>query len=150
MCITRREKIMRSKTSATALACALAAGSVMFSAPTASANTYCNSSGYTAGGFPNLRCTSLSNGVLTHGKRDLYPDPYTGITTTYYKSGGSSVSVRLGYSMSGSTTYSSYFTISSGQTVTKSWQKFGDYLCYNSTGVLNYSGGTYQTPAAHC
>ncbi|WP_018562910.1 MULTISPECIES: hypothetical protein [unclassified Streptomyces] len=52
--------------------------------------------------------------------------------------------------MSGSTTYSSYFTISSGQTVKKSWTKFGDYFCYNSVGVLNYSGGTFQTPAAHC
>ncbi|MER5311089.1 hypothetical protein ABT034_25240 [Streptomyces sp. NPDC002773] len=61
------------------------------------------------------------------------------------------MSVRLGYSMNGSTTYSSYFTISSGQTVTKSWQKFGtDWLCYNSVGILNYSGGNFQTPAAHC
>lgn len=120
----------------------------MFSAPAASANTYCDSSGYTAASSPSVRCTSLSNGVLTHGKSDAYP--YTHIYTGYYKSGGSSVSIRLGYSMSGSTTYSAYFTISSGQTVTKSWDKFGDYLCYNSVGVLNYSGGTYQTPAAHC
>ncbi|MEU5398869.1 hypothetical protein ABZ348_06155 [Streptomyces sp. NPDC005963] len=139
---------MRSKTSAATLACALAAGTIMFSAPAASANSYCSSSGYTAGGSPSHRCTSLSNGILTHGKWDDYP--YTGIRTIYYKSGGSAVSIRLGYTMSGSTTYSSYFTISSGQTTTKNWSKFGDYRCYNSTGVLQYSGGTYQTPAAHC
>jgi hypothetical protein len=111
---------------------------------------YCSSSGYTEGGFPNLRCTKLSNGVLSHGKRDLYPTYGTGINTTYYKSGGSSVSVRLGYNMNGSTTYSSYFTISSGQTVTRSWKASPSSLCLNSVGILNYSGGHFQTPAAHC
>ncbi|MCP9988922.1 hypothetical protein LUX01_21990 [Streptomyces sudanensis] len=52
--------------------------------------------------------------------------------------------------MSGSTTYSSYFSISSGQTMSRSWSKFGDIVCTSSVGVLQYSGGTYQTPAAHC
>ncbi|WP_186785325.1 hypothetical protein [Streptomyces misionensis] len=52
--------------------------------------------------------------------------------------------------MSGSTTYSSYFTTLSGQTVSKHWQKSGSYMCSDSVGVLNYSGGTYQTPTAHC
>ncbi|MFC9795260.1 hypothetical protein [Streptomyces sp. NPDC057695] len=142
---------MRSKKRAAVLAAALAAGSVLVSAPTASANSYCSSSGYTEGGFPNLRCTKLTNGVLSHGKRDLYPTFGTGVTTTYYKSGGSAVSVRLGWSLGGgSTTYSSYFTISSGQTVTKSWQTSVNNLCLNSTGFLSYSGGTFQTPAAHC
>ncbi|MFE0645144.1 hypothetical protein ACFW2Y_26565 [Streptomyces sp. NPDC058877] len=141
---------MRSKTSAAVIAAALAAGSIVVSAPAASANTYCSSSGYTEGGFPNLRCTKLSNGVLSHGKRDLYPTYGTGVYTTYYKSGGSSVSVRLGFNMSGSTIYSSYFTISSGQTVARSWTKSASSLCLNSVGILNYSGGSFQTPAAHC
>ncbi|MDT9682085.1 hypothetical protein RND61_08355 [Streptomyces sp. TRM76323] len=141
---------MRSKTSAAVISAALAAGSILVGAPTASANTYCSSSGYTEGGFPSLRCTKLSNGVLSHGKRDLYPTHGTGVHTTYYKSGGSAVSVRLGYTMSGSTTYSSYFSISSGQTVTRSWTASASALCLSSVGILNYSAGSYQTPAAHC
>ncbi|MFF6888712.1 hypothetical protein ACFY9F_36680 [Streptomyces sp. NPDC012421] len=141
---------MRSKKSAALIAGALAAGSILVSAPAASANSYCSSSGYTEGGFPNLRCTKLSNGVVSHGKRDLYPTFGTAVSTTYYKSGGSSVSVRLGYSMSGASKYSSPFTIGSGQTVTRSWTVSASSLCLNSVGILNYSGGTFQTPAAHC
>lgn len=139
---------MRSKISTAALASALAAASIAVSAPAASANSYCTSSGYTSPGMPNARCTALSNGVLTHVQRDTLPTVTLG--TTYYKSGGSTVSVRLGYSQSGSTVYSSYFNISSGQTVTRSWTRTHDYYCYNSVGILNYSGGTFQTPAAHC
>ncbi|CQR63141.1 hypothetical protein [Streptomyces leeuwenhoekii] len=138
---------MRTKTSAVVLASAMAAGSVLLSAPVASAAAYCSSSGYTSSGLPTERCTSLSNGIVYH-KKD-YNNP-TSIYTTYSKTGGSSVSVRLGYSMSGSTTYSGYFSIGSGQTMQKSWSKSGAYMCYNSTGVLNYSGGTFQTPSAHC
>ncbi|MFG2680726.1 hypothetical protein [Streptomyces sp. NPDC048392] len=52
--------------------------------------------------------------------------------------------------ISGSTTYSGYFAVSSGKTVRKSWSKSGSYMGYNSTGVLNQSGGTLQTPTAHC
>ncbi|GHG04973.1 hypothetical protein ACFFSH_36775 [Streptomyces filamentosus] len=142
---------MRSKKSAAVLAGALAAGSILVSAPAASANSYCSSSGYTEGGFPNLRCTKLTNGVLSHGKRDLYPTYGTGVYTTYYKSGGSAVSVRLGWALGGaSPSYSSYFTIESGKTVSRSWTTSANNLCLNSTGFLSYSGGTYQTPAAHC
>ncbi|MGJ3558823.1 hypothetical protein ACR6C2_07540 [Streptomyces sp. INA 01156] len=134
---------MRNKTSAALLVGAMAASSLLLSAPAASAAAYCSSSGYTSTGLPTERCTELSNGYLYH-KKD-YNNP-TYMYTTYSKTGGSSVSVRLGYSMSGSTTYSSYFTISACQTVQKSWSKSGSYMCYNSTGVLNYSGGTFQTP----
>lgn len=139
---------MRSKLSASVFACAFAVGSVMVSAPSASANSYCSSSGHTAIGSPAARCTSLSNGVVTHSKHDAYP--YTSIRTIYHKSGGSTVNVRLGYTMSGSTTYSGYFNISSGQTQTRSWSVFGDVRCYGSIGVLNYSGGSFQTPVATC
>ncbi|MER5706624.1 hypothetical protein [Streptomyces sp. NPDC002122] len=141
---------MRSKKRAAVIAAALAASSILVSAPTASAAIYCSSSGYTEGGFPNLRCTKLSNGVVSHGQRDTFPT--VTLSTSYYKSGGSTVSVRLGYTQAGTTVYSSYFNISSSQTVTKSWTRnHKDYWCYNSVGILQQSGGTsYQTPAAHC
>lgn len=73
------------------------------------------------------------------------------MTTTYYKSGGSAVSIRLGWALGGGgTTYSSSFTISSGQTVTRFWQTSASNLCLNSYGWLSTSGASYQTPAAHC
>ncbi|MGW0121881.1 hypothetical protein [Streptomyces sp. NPDC003327] len=139
---------MRTKTSSALLAASLVVGSVLAGAPAASANTYCSSSGYTGSNTPRERCTSLSNGVLTHWQRLSLP--YTKWDTKYYKSGGSAVSVRLGYSTRGATTYSTAFTISAGQTVTRTWQQIGDYTCYSSVGILTYSGGTFQTPAATC
>ncbi|WAX80072.1 hypothetical protein [Streptomyces sp. KMM 9044] len=95
---------------------------------------------------------------MIHGCRvHLLPGPITEINIperddpgTRRGPGGSAVSVRLGYILSGSTTYSGYFSISSGQTVKKSWSRSGNYLCYSSTGVLNYSGGTFQTPSTKC
>ncbi|GAA3380883.1 hypothetical protein GCM10020367_69970 [Streptomyces sannanensis] len=50
----------------------------------------------------------------------------------------------------GSTTYSSYFSIRSGQTVLKSWGVGSSAYCKSMTGVFNYSGGTFQTPTTHC
>ncbi|MZD08176.1 hypothetical protein GTW43_24270 [Streptomyces sp. SID5785] len=58
--------------------------------------------------------------------------------------------VRLGYSLSGSTHYSAYFSIGSGKTVKKSWGLSSGSYCKSMTGVLNYSGGTFQTPTTHC
>ncbi|MET7296236.1 hypothetical protein ABZS79_29660 [Streptomyces griseoloalbus] len=87
----------------------------MFSAPTASAAAYGSGSGYTSTNEPMERCTTLSNGIL-------YNKQVSGTTvyTTYSKTGGSAVSVRLGYTHNGSTTYSSYFSISSGETERRS------------------------------
>lgn len=139
------------KTKTVAISCAIAASAVMLGAPTASASDYCDSSGYTATGEPMQRCTKLSNGVLTHWKTYVSSGNSTNIYTRYNKTDGSgSVSVRLGYIYNGSTTYSSYFSISAGGATQKSWSKSGDYSCSSSTGVLNYSGGTYQTPSTHC
>jgi len=142
---TAASDLMRSKANVTLTALAIAAGSVMFSAPAASAAAYCSDSGYTATGEPMERCTTLSNGIL-------YNKQISGTTvyTTYSKTGGSTVSVRLGYTYSGSTTYSSYFSISSGETQRKSWGLGASAYCKSMTGVLNYSGGTFQTPATHC
>ncbi|MFB6895640.1 hypothetical protein [Streptomyces hydrogenans] len=142
---------MRSKKSAAVLAGALAAGSILVSAPAASANSYCTSSGYTENGLPNLRCTKLTNGVLSHGKRDLYPTVGTRATTTYYKSAGDAVTIRLGWALGGgNVSYSSSFSVSSGQTHSRSWTTSANNLCLNSTGFLSTSTNTFQTPAAHC
>ncbi|MFC9614480.1 hypothetical protein [Streptomyces sp. NPDC056938] len=136
---------MRSKTNATLIALAIAGGSVMFSAPMASAAAYCSGSGYTATNEPMERCTTLSNGIL-------YNKQVSGTTvyTTYSKTGGSSISAKLGYTYSGSTKYASATSISSGQTVKKSFGLGATAYCKSMTGVLNYSGGTFQTPATHC
>jgi hypothetical protein len=136
---------MRSRANVMLTALAIAAGSVMFSAPTASAAAYCSGSGYTATNEPMERCTTLSNGIL-------YNKQISGTTvyTTYSKTGGSTVSVRLGYTYSGSTTYSAYFSISSGETEKRSWGLGSSAYCKSMTGVLNYSGGTFQTPTTHC
>jgi hypothetical protein len=136
---------VRTKTSATLIACALAAGSVLFSGPSASAAAYCDSSGYTATNEPMDRCTTLSNGILYNHQSSA-----DNVSTTYSKTGGSSVSVRLGYTYKGSTHYSSYFSISSGQTVQKTFYPGSGSYCQTMTGVLNYSGGTFQTPSTHC
>ncbi|MFF2127493.1 hypothetical protein ACFVW1_19235 [Streptomyces olivochromogenes] len=136
---------MRTKTSATLIACAFAAGSVMFSAPVASAAAYCDSSGYTATNEPMSRCTTLTNGILY-----AHQSSNDKISTQYSKTGGSSVSVRLGYSYRGSMHYSSYFSIDKGDTVTKQFSPGTGTYCQSMTGVLNYSGGTFQTPSTHC
>ncbi|MFE1749818.1 hypothetical protein [Streptomyces anandii] len=94
------------------------------------------------------RCTSLSNGIL-YNKQSLSGST-TNVFTTYSKTGGSSVSVRLGYTYRGSTHYSSYFSIGSGQTVKKTFTQGASAYCQSMTGVLNYSGGTFQTPSTHC
>ncbi|MGW6909279.1 hypothetical protein [Streptomyces sp. NPDC054940] len=142
---------MRTKTSsATLIACALAAGSVMFSAPAASAAASCDHSGYTAINEPMERCTTLSNGILYNKQSSPGTDNRTKIATGYSKTGGSSVKVRLGYIYKGSTHYSDYFTIGSGQTVTKKFTQGANAYCQSMTGVLNYSGGTFQTPSTHC
>ncbi|MFG3552566.1 hypothetical protein [Streptomyces sp. NPDC047725] len=70
--------------------------------------------------------------------------------TTYSKTGGSTVSVHLGDPYNGSATYSSYFSIGSGQTVKKSRGLGSTAYCKSMVGVLNYSGGTFQTPSTHC
>ncbi|GAA3376832.1 hypothetical protein GCM10020367_50090 [Streptomyces sannanensis] len=136
---------MSSRANVTLTALAIAAGSVMFSAPTASAAAYCSSSGYTATNEPMERCTTLSNGILYNKQTSG-----TTVYATYSKTGGSTISVRLGYTYSGSTTYSSSFSISSGQTVQKSWGLGSSAYCKSMAGVLTYSGGTFQTPSTHC
>ncbi|MGW3266279.1 hypothetical protein [Streptomyces sp. NPDC001056] len=49
----------------------------------------------------------------------------------------------------GSATYSSYFSVSTDDATQKSWSNSADSSCSSTTGVLNSSGGTFQTPSTH-
>ncbi|MEU5578834.1 hypothetical protein ABZ791_00030 [Streptomyces huasconensis] len=117
----------------------------MITAPAASAAAYCSHSGYTATNEPMERCSSLSNGVL-------YNKQISGakVFTTYSKTGGSAVKVRLGYSLGGSTHYAAAVKIGSGETKKKSWGLSSGSFCKSMTGLMKYNGGTYQTPTTHC
>ncbi|MYW48975.1 hypothetical protein [Streptomyces sp. SID161] len=119
----------------------------MFSAPTASAAAYCDHAGYTASGEPMERCSSLSNGVLIN--KQTLVDNNTAVYTTYDKTGGSTVTVRLGYVYNG-THLSDAFSISSGHTVRKHFGAPADAFCQSMTGLLSSSGSLYQTPSTHC
>ncbi|MET8831707.1 hypothetical protein ABZX40_38425 [Streptomyces sp. NPDC004610] len=127
------------------VALAITAGSVMFGAPSASANSYCSSSGYTETGEPMERCTTLSNGILTVKQASSGV-----VSTAYYKSGGSTISARLGYSRSGSSHYKPAVSIAVGATSRATWSLSASAYCTSTIGLLSYSGGTYQTPASHC
>jgi hypothetical protein len=117
----------------------------MFGAPAASAVTYCDSSGHTVTGLPTERCTSLSNGILAVSQNS------NGLVSTeYYKSGGSTISAKLGYSRSGTSHYGSAVSIAVGATKRATWSLGASTFCTSTVGLLSYSGGTYQTPASHC
>jgi len=117
----------------------------MFSAPVASAAAYCDSSGYTATNEPMERCTKLSNGIL------IVHQSFSGVvSTTYAKTGGSTISAQLGYSRSGTSRYAGAVSIASGQTKSATWSLSASAYCTSTIGLLTYSGGSYQTPASHC
>ncbi|KUM77204.1 hypothetical protein [Streptomyces griseorubiginosus] len=117
----------------------------MISAPTASAVDYCDSAGFTATSEPMQRCTTLTNGILAvkQASNGL-------IGTEYYKKSGSAVSIKLGYSRSGTSHYASAVSISSGQTKLKNWSLGESAYCSNIIGLMSASGSTYQTPTSHC
>ncbi|TJZ99508.1 hypothetical protein FCI23_45480 [Actinacidiphila oryziradicis] len=69
-------------------------------------------------------------------------------TTAYYKTGGSAVSVKVGYAQGSSTHYSVSSTISSGGSKSATWT--GVAYCTTTVGLLSASSGTYQTPPAVC
>ncbi|MFE1953270.1 hypothetical protein ACFW9D_22710 [Streptomyces sp. NPDC059524] len=136
---------MRRRSNATVIALAIAAASVMFSAPSASAVTYCSSGGYTSTGEPMERCTSLSNGILA-----VKQSSSGVVSTEYYKSGGSTITAKLGYSRGGTNHYASSVSISSGTTKRQTWSLSAGSYCTSTIGLLSYSGGTFQTPTSHC
>ncbi|WP_371670157.1 hypothetical protein OG985_22500 [Streptomyces sp. NBC_00289] len=116
----------------------------MVSAPTASAVTYCDSSGYTATNEPMERCTSLDNGILA-----VHQSSSGNVGTEYYKKSGSTISIKLGYSRSGTSHYASAVSISSGQTKRNTWSLGASAYCSNIIGLMS-AGSTYQTPTSHC
>ena len=117
----------------------------MFSAPLASASTSCDSSGYTSTSEPMERCTTLDNGVLV-----VHQSSSGVVSTTYDKTGGSTISAQLGYSRSGTSHYAGAVSIGSGQKKSAKWSLSASAYCTNTIGLLKYSGGSYQTPTSHC
>ncbi|WP_274912103.1 hypothetical protein [Streptomyces sp. WZ-12] len=92
----------------------------------------------------NHTCTSLSSGALFHQK-------YTNdkASTSYKKTGGSSISARLGFNRAGTTKWSSWFSQGGGTTKSYSWS--GVTYCSSTVGLLEVKGQqTYQTPLANC
>ncbi|SED27182.1 hypothetical protein SAMN04490357_4344 [Streptomyces misionensis] len=116
----------------------------MISAPTASAITYCDRSGYTATNEPMERCTSLDNGILS-----VHQASNGVVGTEYYKKSGSTISAKLGYSRSGTSHYASAVSIGSGQTKRVTWSLGASAYCSNIIGLMS-AGSTYQTPTSHC
>lgn len=111
---------------------------------------YCSHDGFTATGDPRQRCTKLDNGTLYHLKNTL--DTETRAYTSYVKTGGGSVSIRLGYSYSGTEHWSGFFTIKSGDSKQKSWG-FGERNrdCKSTIGLLQQKNkDKVQTPIAKC
>jgi hypothetical protein len=115
----------------------------LVAAPSASAAgpTTCPSDGYITKGD---RCTTLSNGVLS--VRTVSAGNYAAVN--YYRKDGGSLSAKLGYERSGSTTYSSYINMSTTPFhYERSWSYSAS--CAVVYGKLLTSGGTlYITPAA--
>jgi hypothetical protein len=103
--------------------------------------TSCPRDGYITRGD---RCTSLSNGVLS--VQTVSAGNY--VAVNYYRSSGGSLSAKLGYERSGSTTYSSYIDMSAApRHYERSWSFSAS--CSAIYGKLLTSGGTlYVTPAA--
>jgi len=106
----------------------------------------CPSSGYPTPGNPSGSCTSLDNGAVFHRKG--HPDAsHTRVYTTYKKTGGSTISAKLGYVFSGSYKWSPYYSIASGNTKSYHWDILDyDFWCQTTVGVMSVSGGSaYQT-----
>ncbi|MYT33092.1 hypothetical protein GTY73_30925 [Streptomyces sp. SID8354] len=92
----------------------------------------------------NHSCSSLSSGALFHQK-------FTNdkASTSYKKTGGSSISARLGFNRAGTTKWSGWFSQGSGTTKSYSWS--GVTYCSSTVGLLEVKGQqTFQTPLASC
>jgi hypothetical protein len=99
---------------------------------------------------PWVRCTKLDNGRLFHGKKTY--DTETRAVTFYQKTGGGSVTLRLGYTANGTEHWSDYFTQKKGETKTRSWH-FGprNQECKSSVGLLQEKhSDKRQTPIQKC
>jgi hypothetical protein len=119
---------------------ALALG-INVSPASAAGATSCPSDGYITRGD---RCTKLSNGILS--VRTVSAGNY--VAVNYYRTGGSTLTAKLGYERNGSNTWSGFITMN--QTpfhYERSWSPSAS--CSVVYGKLLTSGGTtYVTPAA--
>ncbi|MFK4064529.1 hypothetical protein [Streptomyces sp. NPDC029674] len=108
----------------------------------------CPGDGYS--GSANSRCTSLTSGALFHSK--YHPNANNGAIRTWYKkTGGSAITVKLGYNKGGTTHYGAAVRQTSGTTKSKTWTTSYDGICSSTVGIMSVSGqGTFQTPSAHC
>ncbi|MCZ1005922.1 hypothetical protein [Streptomyces lydicus] len=92
----------------------------------------------------NYTCSSLSSGELYHQK-------YTNnrASTRYKKTGGSSITARVGFNRAGSTSWSGWFSQSSGTTKTGNWNNIS--YCSSTVALLQVPGQqTFQMPLADC
>ncbi|MFJ8982595.1 hypothetical protein [Streptomyces sp. NPDC102282] len=89
------------------------------------------------------RCTKLSNGVLMVGLADGGGT----IETGYNKTGGSTVSAKLGYLRTGTNHWGASTSMAADRTYYKLWSGVGS-ACSGTNGLLYSGGTTYQTPAA--
>ncbi|WP_170198323.1 hypothetical protein [Streptomyces chryseus] len=134
------------KTRAVGALATLVVGGSLLAATPAQAYTSCPDSGYID---KQNTCTKLSNGILGHHIY-LNGSNYTmRVVTDYYKSGGGSISRRLGSSgpfTGQSTQWGAWGNQSSG---TSKWSKnFNNNLanCRNTQGLMESGGTVYKTP----
>ncbi|MFB7309929.1 hypothetical protein [Streptomyces sp. NPDC056192] len=88
------------------------------------------------------RCTTLSNGIIIVNT-DTNGDY---IKTQYHKTGGSTVTAKLGYLRSGTNHWATSRSMSAGMWYENSWSVSAS--CSVVNGLLYSGGTTYQTPAA--
>ncbi|MFJ9808957.1 hypothetical protein ACIRTB_12040 [Streptomyces sp. NPDC101158] len=90
------------------------------------------------------KCTTLSNGFLMINEATR--GDFVG--HTYWKSGCSAITARLGFLRAGASTWAGWRSMGSGLEYYNSWSGLSNG-CYPTNGLLNTNGGaTYQTPAA--
>lgn len=71
--------------------------------------------------------------------------------TWYEKTGGGTITAKLGFNYAGTNTWGSTFTQSAGTTKSASWTRYWSTDCYSTVGLLSVTGqGTFQTPAGTC
>jgi hypothetical protein len=135
------------RTTTAASVAALVLGSSLIAAAPAQAYTSCPSDGYVD--RYNV-CTKLTNGVLGHHK-SLNSGAYTQIVSTdYYKSGGSTIYRRLGFSAPFTdvpTQWSGWANQSSGTDTFRKYYYESLNYCNATQGLMEVSGSTvYKTP----
>lgn len=106
-------------------------------------DTSCPHDGYITIGD---RCTTLSNGTLYIHNGGSNQGTYVGVD--YAKSGGSTLSLKLGYEHSGTNTWGAWENMSAGNDY---WSYFYPATCGAAIGLMYQNSTTqWQTPLASC